>query len=167
MLGILLNMGRQTISRAIETIGNSQRDWSAVYRLFERERVDVESIQKIIRLHVQKQNASNEPLIAFIDDTLLKKRGSKIYGTSWKLDPLGPKFTHNFIWAQRYMQISWRKRKITDVVEGFRFCFNIVRFHKSPARKHLAMYGRPIKRNKSKCVCLKKPQMPFKNCKRI
>jgi hypothetical protein len=38
--GVLLNMGRQTISRSIASSGASDRDWSAVYRLFERERVD-------------------------------------------------------------------------------------------------------------------------------
>lgn len=135
MLGILLNMGRQTISRAIETIGNSQRDWSAVYRLFERERVNVESIQKTIRLHVQKQNASNEPLIAFIDDTLLKKRGTKIYGTSWKLDPLGPKFTHNFIWAQRYMQISLAQMQDHRRCRGVPILFQHCPIPQKPSKK--------------------------------
>ncbi len=123
MIGILLNMGRHTVSRAIETIGNAQQDWSAVYRLFERDRVDLEYIQGVIRRHVQKANAPEEPLIAFIDDTLLKKQGRKVHGTSWKLDPLGPKFTHNFIWAQRYMQISLAQKQAEGHCRGVPILF--------------------------------------------
>lgn len=40
-----------------------------------------------------------------MDDTLLRKRGRKIAGTSWRRDPLGPQFCDNFIWAQRFLQI--------------------------------------------------------------
>lgn len=118
-----LNMGRHTVSRAIETIGNAQQDWSAAYRLFERERIDIEYIQQVIRRHVQINNPSNEPLIAFIDDTLLKKRGRKVHGTSWKLDPLGPKFTNNFIWAQRYMQISLAQKQAEGHCRGIPILF--------------------------------------------
>lgn len=41
-----------------------------------------------------------------MDDTLLRKRGRKIHGTSWRRDPLGPPFCSNFIWGQRLLQIS-------------------------------------------------------------
>lgn len=123
MIGILLNMGRHTVSRAIDTIGHGQQDWFAVYRLFERDRVDLEYIQQVIRRHIQTANAPGEPVIAFIDDTLLKKRGKKVYGSSWKLDPLGPKFTNNFIWAQRYMQISLAQKQAEGHCRGIPILF--------------------------------------------
>ncbi|MNL05773.1 hypothetical protein D3C87_1263860 [compost metagenome] len=41
-----------------------------------------------------------------MDDTLERKRGRKVAGTSWHKDPLGPKFCNNFIWAQRFLQIA-------------------------------------------------------------
>lgn len=123
MIGILLNMGRHTVSRAIDTIGHAQQDWSAIYRLFERDRVDLEYIQQVIRRHIQATNAPSEPVIAFIDDTLLKKRGQKVHGTSWKLDPLGPKFTNNFIWAQRYMQISLAQKQTEGHCRGIPILF--------------------------------------------
>jgi hypothetical protein len=46
------------------------------------------------------------PIVALIDDTLLRKRGHRIAGTSWRRDPLGPHFADNFIWASRFLQIS-------------------------------------------------------------
>jgi len=44
--------------------------------------------------------------VALIDDTLIRKRGHRIAGTSWRRDPLGPHFADNFIWASRFLQIS-------------------------------------------------------------
>ncbi len=104
---MLANVGTHTISGAICTIGNDQNDWSSVYRLFEKERVNINLLFEVIQNEVKRQYHKDEPILAFIDDTLLKKTGKKVHGTSWKLDPLGPKFTNNFVWAQRYMQISF------------------------------------------------------------
>lgn len=138
-------MGRHTVSRAIETIGNAQQDWSAVYRLFERERIDLEHIQRVIRRHVQINNHLDEPLIAFIDDTLLKKRGRKVHGTSWKLDPLGPKFTNNFIWAQRYMQISLAQKQEEGHCRGIPILFQHCPVPRKPKKtapaEHWAEYN--------------------------
>jgi hypothetical protein len=41
-----------------------------------------------------------------MDDTILKKTGRKVHGTGWRRDPLGPPFQANFIWGQRFIQIS-------------------------------------------------------------
>jgi hypothetical protein len=43
---------------------------------------------------------------AHLDDTVIRKRGKKICGTAWRRDPLGPPFHTNFIWGQRFIQIS-------------------------------------------------------------
>lgn len=47
-----------------------------------------------------------DPLVVALDDSLLRKRGRKIPGTAWRLDPLGPPFATSFIWAQRVVQLS-------------------------------------------------------------
>jgi hypothetical protein len=104
--GVLLNMGRHTISRSIASSGASDRDWSAVYRLFERERVDTDELFRIVREEALRALPANAPAVAFIDDTLFKKNGRQVFGAGWKRDPLGPKFTTNLVWAQRFMQIS-------------------------------------------------------------
>lgn len=41
-----------------------------------------------------------------MDDTIVRKRGKKIPGTGWKRDPLGPHFCTNFVWGQRFLQMS-------------------------------------------------------------
>jgi hypothetical protein len=41
-----------------------------------------------------------------MDDTLIRKRGRKISGAAWKRDPLGPAWHTNFVWGQRFLQLS-------------------------------------------------------------
>lgn len=48
----------------------------------------------------------DEPLVVMMDDTLIRKRGRKVHGTGWKRDPLGPHFCTNFVWGQRFLQMS-------------------------------------------------------------
>lgn len=45
-------------------------------------------------------------IISHLDDAIIRKTGTEVVGTSWKRDPLGPAFSTNFIWAQRFMQLS-------------------------------------------------------------
>ena len=45
-------------------------------------------------------------MVVAIDDTHLRKSGRKVSGAKYARDPMGPKFQVNFIWAQRFFQIS-------------------------------------------------------------
>jgi hypothetical protein len=65
-------------------------------------------------------------------DTLLKKTGKKIAGAAWRRDPLGPPFHTNFVWAQRFVQIS------LAIPQGKSFCQSRsipVDFHHCPSVK--------------------------------
>lgn len=87
--------------------GNQFKDWSAAYRLFKGERMKLDELFGSIRKQVVLLNGSQQRHIyAHMDDTLLRKRGKKIHGTGWMRDPLGPPFASNFVWGQRFIQIS-------------------------------------------------------------
>jgi hypothetical protein len=105
-LGALVGMGRRTVSGMLTATGQQFDDWSAAYRLFAKARFDLPSLLAPARRTVVQQLAPQQPLVALMDDTLLRKRGRKISGTSWRRDPLGPPFCNNFIWGQRFLQIS-------------------------------------------------------------
>ena len=102
----LLCLGRRTISGLLTTCGQQDRDWSAPYRLFERGRVDNARLFAASRRAVCGLLPGEVPLVAMLDDTLIKKRGRKVAGTSWRRDPLGPRFCNNIIWSQRFLQVS-------------------------------------------------------------
>lgn len=81
-------------------------DWSAAYRLFEWERFDTDALFAPIRCEVLGRIAPEQPLVMMMDDTLIHKRGPTVHGTAWRRDPLGPSFRSNFIWGQRFLQVS-------------------------------------------------------------
>ena len=99
-------MGRHTITGILTASGQQFVDWSAAYRLFSQQRIDVSKIFDVARLSALQELASYPYIIAHMDDTLLKKTGKHILGTAWRRDPLGPPFHTNFIWGQRFLQIS-------------------------------------------------------------
>jgi len=102
----LVALGRHTITGLLTACGQQFVDWTATYRLFSEERFNIGGLFAVARRAVVGQLTEDQPLVAAMDDTLLRKRGRKIAGTSWHRDPLGPKFCNNFIWAQRFLQIS-------------------------------------------------------------
>ena len=81
-------------------------DWSSAYRLFSQHRVDISKLFDVVRSGVLQELNQQQMIIAHMDDTILKKTGRHIPGTAWRRDPLGPPFQTNFIWGQRFLQIS-------------------------------------------------------------
>lgn len=105
-LSALACLGRRTLSGLLCTSGLQFQDWSAPYRLFERERLCPERLWSAVQQSLFALLPADTPVVALLDDTLIRKRGPHIHGTSWRRDPLGPKFADNFIWASRFVQIS-------------------------------------------------------------
>jgi len=105
-LSALVGLGRRTVSGMLCTSAQQFGDWSAAYRLFEQERFDHEALFAPVRRTVLDRLDPHQPLVAMMDDTLIRKRGRKVHGTGWRRDPLGPPFTANFVWGQRFLQVS-------------------------------------------------------------
>ena len=105
-MSALVALGRHTISGMLCASAQQFVDWSAAYRLFEQQRFDREALFAPVRRTVLERLQPHQPLVAMMDDTLIRKRGRKVYGTGWRRDPLGPHFTANFVWGQRFLQIS-------------------------------------------------------------
>jgi hypothetical protein len=81
-------------------------DWTAAYQLFCGTRMDVGKLFEVASKKCLEILEPDQILVAHMDDTIIRKRGKKIFGTSWRRDPLGPAFHSNFVWAQRFIQIS-------------------------------------------------------------
>ena len=74
--------------------------------MFEKGRIKQKELFSPAIEGVLKNTGEQDPLYAMMDDTLVRKRGRKVSGANWKRDPLGPAFHTNFVWGQRYLQIS-------------------------------------------------------------
>jgi SRSO17 transposase len=90
----------------LSTAGLQFRDWSADYRIFEKERVNINQLFEPVRRTLAEHYPSQRAISVVLDDTRLHKTGTKVHGTKWLRDPLGPKFQTNFIWGQRFLQTS-------------------------------------------------------------
>lgn len=104
--GALNCMGRHTLTGMLTASGQQFVDWSSAYRLFSRHRVDTSKLFEVVRSGVMQELGPQQMIVAHMDDTLLKKTGRHIPGTAWRRDPLGPPFQTNFVWGQRFLQIS-------------------------------------------------------------
>lgn len=104
--GLLNTCGRRTVSGLLTASGQQFADWSAAYRLFSTRRIDPQGLFEVALRGVLEDLGPQAPLVGHLDDTLLRKTGRKIPGAKWRRDPLGPPFHPNFIWGQRFVQLS-------------------------------------------------------------
>lgn len=84
----------------------TQRDWSADYRLYAQDRLDVARIFGQVRAGIEQCGGADAPLVVAMDDSLLRKTGRKIFGSRYQRDPLSPPFHVNFVRGLRVLQIS-------------------------------------------------------------
>lgn len=99
-------LGRHTMSSIICTSGEQFRDWSADYRVCQRERFDRRKLFDVVVDEVQRMVPEHRPFEVALDDTVVKKSGRHVAGARWRADRLGPKFHINFIWGVRFLQLS-------------------------------------------------------------
>jgi len=102
----LLALGKRTITGILSSGGKLFQDWSATYRFFGKNRFHQKKLFAPVIKNVLHNIDARAPLFVMMDDTLIRKRGRKVSGTGWKRDPLGPPFHTNFVWGQRFLQIS-------------------------------------------------------------
>ena len=105
-LSQLVCLGRHTITGLLCTQSQTQRDWTADYRIYSRARIDPQIVFRGVRNAVQRELDATAPLVTAWDDSILRKRGWKIHGVAWRRDPLSPPFGVNFVPGQRVLQAS-------------------------------------------------------------
>lgn len=105
ILSQLVCLGRHTLTNLLTTSGRQFVDWSADYRLYGKERFDVEQIFRHITRQIIALNPP-APLVTALDDSLLRKSSRKIPGVKFARDPMGPPFQVNFVAGQRVIQMS-------------------------------------------------------------
>jgi len=106
LLSQLAGLGRHTVTGNICAAGRQFTNWNPDYRQFSQARGDADVIAGVILQETLEQQDQTGPVVAAMDDSILRKRGRKTPGVSWRRDPLGPPFQVNFVRAQRFLQIS-------------------------------------------------------------
>ena len=101
-----MSLSRRTVTSLITTSGRQLEDWTADYRLFSMGRFDPEGLFDGVRNAILDDLGPDQPLVVAMDDTISRKKGRKVPGTSWRRDPLSPPFHPNFVWGRRFIQLS-------------------------------------------------------------
>jgi hypothetical protein len=105
--GLLLCLRTHPTSNAICATGRQFLDWSADYRLFSRSSWNPHALFDPIFDHLGALLPSEQaPVIAALDDTLCKKTGRHIPGSTYARDPLSPPFHLNLVRGLRFVQAS-------------------------------------------------------------
>ncbi len=106
MLGMLLLPARHTVTNLICAREGQNRDWTADYRLYSKDRADPPKLFDAALGSILEALPEEAPLVVGLDDTLVRKTGAKIHGVGWRRDPLGPPFQTNLVRGQRWLQFS-------------------------------------------------------------
>jgi hypothetical protein len=103
--GILCGVGRRTLTRAISFHGNTQKDWSADYKVFSRSPWEPRALfHPIMECAIREQGLRR--IVLSVDDTRVWRNGQHVPQTQWHRDPLGPPFQTNLRWGHRFLQAS-------------------------------------------------------------
>jgi len=153
----LLCLGRRTVTGMLATSGFQFMDWSTHYRLFERTRLDPRVFFDTTLHAAGPYLAPHAPLVALLDDTILRKRGRCVSGAAWRRDPLGPHFQTNLVWGQRFVQCSLALPANQTLSTGSARAIPIT-FRHAPSAKKPGKKAPPEEwtayRNASKALCL-------------
>ena len=90
----------------LSAAGREQHDWSADYRIFSRGRFQPSDMFGLVEDRLLERLPEGQAVVTALDDTKLRKTGTKIPGVSYQRDPMSPPFHTNFIRAQRFAQLS-------------------------------------------------------------
>lgn len=105
LLTQLFCLGRRTVTGLLTTSGRLDNDWTADYRMYSSQRVNLDKFFTSVRRNLSARLEHGEPLVAAMDDTRVRKTGRKIPVAKYLRDALGSPFNVNLIWAQRFIQV--------------------------------------------------------------
>jgi hypothetical protein len=104
-VGLLCGVGQRTITRAIGFHGNTQKDWSADYKMFSRSPWEPRDLfAPILQTAIGHQQLKR--LVVSVDDTRVWRTGRHVPQAQWHRDPMGPAFHTNLRWGHRFLQAS-------------------------------------------------------------
>lgn len=111
----IISFGRHTITQSLLSLGLSETDWSAWYRLFSRPRYDEEEMARCLLRETLTAVPEEDLYVVGADGTQIPRSSRKMPGTGWLKAPRTPIFKTGIHRAQRFLHGAW----LTPLVEGF------------------------------------------------
>ena len=105
-LSLMVCLGRRTISRAICAQQRQFASWASDYRLFSTSHWSPRRLFDVVFKLALPLMSPTQPVVAALDDTILRKTGRRIPKASTLRDPLSPPYHTNLVWALRFIQAT-------------------------------------------------------------
>ena len=107
VLAEIFAFARRTITQLIMTIGMTEQDWSAWYRLFSAKRFNYEQASAIVFRETLVHVSANELYVVGGDATQTPRSSRKLEGSGWLRNLRTPPFMVGIHAAQRWFNGSW------------------------------------------------------------
>lgn len=111
----LFTFGRHTLTQLLLTLGLTEEDWSAWYRLFSEGRFQEEATSRVMLEEMVGEVAESEPFVVGGDGFHVPRCSQTMPGTGWIRGLATAKWRPGLQRGQRYVETSW----LTPMVKGF------------------------------------------------
>lgn len=111
----LFAFGRHTITQLLLTLGLTDEDWSAWYRLFSHGRFEEEKTGEIMLGEMLAEVDQTEPFVVGADGFHVPRCSQKMPGTGWMRGLNTARFKPGIQRGQRFVEGSW----LTPIVNGY------------------------------------------------
>lgn len=115
VLAEVFAFARHTVTQLLLTLGITDDDWSAWYRIFSRQRIDEEAAGRVMLEAVVSEMGASELFVTGFDGFQVPRSSRKMPGTSWSPALGTAPFKKGIHRAQRFVEGSW----LTPLVNGF------------------------------------------------
>lgn len=106
-VAVVLGLGRQLPTRWLATLGVAALDWTAWYRLFDRDRLHLATLHGTLVAQVLAEIPATDPVVAVaVDATSLPRTSGKLPGCGVARALRGLRWPRGLTHAQRYVGLS-------------------------------------------------------------
>jgi hypothetical protein len=98
---------RHVITQLLMTLGLTEQDWSAWYRLFSQGRFDAQRASEVLFVETLRHVGEGEVYVVAGDGTQTARSSDTMEGVSWLRNPRNPPFRISIHHAQRWFNGSW------------------------------------------------------------
>ena len=107
VFGELFTLGRHTVTQVLRTLGETEGDWSAWYRLYSRDRFDEAKAGAQLLKETLRHVPIEEPYVVTMDGVRVPRTGKHVAGSSWWPAQNTAYFQRGLERAQRFEEIAW------------------------------------------------------------
>jgi hypothetical protein len=107
LMGELFTFARHTVTQGLLSLGLTDADWTAWYRLFSRQRFDEAQVAGYLFRETLVHVAPDQPYTIGVDGVQVPRSSMKMPGTGWLRAPRTAPFMRGIHRAQRFVHGAW------------------------------------------------------------